>query len=394
MRLCITTEEHYFRSPDGKVWTIVGNGCVHFRRYLGAFNEVVVIGRVRDVNAAEPGWNRVDGDGVLVGAVPDYTGPVEYWRIRQDVMRAIRAAVGDGDAIVLRVGSQIAHCLESGLRAGRPFGVEVLGDPEQIFSPGVVSHPLRPVLRWWFARQLRDQCRRACAVSYVTASALQGKYPAREGAYVDSFVNLELGEEAFVERARTFAAAPEPLRIVSVGAMAQPYKGFEVLIEAVSRCAVRCEVRIAGDGRYRGEFEETAARLGVADRVRFLGALPAGAAVRAELDRADLFVLASRTEGLPKVVVEAMARAVPCLGSAVGGIPELLDRESLFAAGDAVRLAELIDGVARDPDRLSRMSAANLERARNYSDQEMDKKRQAFLAYLQRATKAWLDSNG
>ena len=347
------------------------------------------MGRVRDVSAAGSDWRRVDGERVSVAAVPDYSGPIEYVRARRKVIRAIRAAVGERDGVLLRVGSQIAACLESGLRDGRPFGLEVLGDSDQVFAPGAISHPLRPFLRWWFGRQLRSQCRRASAVSYATGNVLQRLYPASQGAYVTSYVNLELEEDAFVERGRTFPVPPDPLRIVSVGAMSQPYKGFDVLIDAVSACArrgLRCELSIVGDGARRRSLEELAERSGAGERVHFLGTLPAGPAVRAQLDRADLFVLASKTEGLPKVMVEAMARALPCLGSAVGGIPELLDEDCLFPRGDAASLARLIGEVGLDPARLTSMSAVNLERSRRYGDEVMDQKRQAFLCHLHGVT--------
>src|SRR5437763_13136774 len=123
MRLCITTEEHYLRTPEGRMWTVAGNGCVHFQHYLGAFEEVCVVARVRDV-AAPSDWRRVDGDGVSVAAVPDYTGPLEYLRARRQVMQAIQAAAGERDDVVLRVGAQSAACLQSCLAEDKPSGLE------------------------------------------------------------------------------------------------------------------------------------------------------------------------------------------------------------------------------------------------------------------------------
>ena len=69
------------------------------------------------------------------------------------------------------------------------------------------------------------------------------------------------------------------------------------------------------------------------DRVRFRGQLTTPVDVRAELDRADLFVLPSRQEGLPRAMIEAMARALPCIGSSVGGIPELLQPKTSCRLG-------------------------------------------------------------
>ena len=88
----------------------------------------------------------------------------------------------------------------------------------------------------------------------------------------------------------------------------------------------------------------------------FLGQLPAGEMVRAQLDKADLFILPSKTEGLPRALVEAMARALPCIGTTVGGIPELLPSEDLVPPGDVKALAETIEDVLRRPERLAKMS--------------------------------------
>ena len=80
-----------------------------------------------------------------------------------------------------------------------------------------------------------------------------------------------------------------------------------------------------GDGRHRAELESLARTSGISAATKFLGELPNGEAIREQLDQATLMVLPSRTEGLPRVIIEAMARAVPCVASNVGGIPELLD---------------------------------------------------------------------
>lgn len=99
------------------------------------------------------------------------------------------------------------------------------------------------------------------------------------------------------------------------------------MIEALARLAgtgvapAWCTSATGGSGHVSNSF---AGRLGVADRVTFVGTVPAGAAVRAHLDAADLVVVPSRTEGLPRALIEAMARGLPAVGTTVGGIPELL----------------------------------------------------------------------
>jgi glycosyltransferase involved in cell wall biosynthesis len=149
------------------------------------------------------------------------------------------------------------------------------------------------------------------------------------------------------------------------------------------------ELVIVGDGRYRPTLEELARQLGVAARVRFRGLLPAGAAVQSELDAADVFVLPSRTEGLPRAMIEAMARGLPCIGSAVGGIPELLPIEAMVPAGDVNELAHAIRTLASNPEWMARMSARNVRIAREYEGTLLRDRRTMFLRRVRTVTREW-----
>ncbi len=112
--------------------------------------------------------------------------------------------------------------------------------------------------------------------------------------------------------------------------------------------------------------------------------------MRQELDRADLFVLPSHQEGLPRAAIEAMARGLPCVGSTVGGFPELLPAEDLVPPGDAAALARKLREVVTDPDRLDRMAARNLGAAREYREDVLRPRRTAFYEHLRAATTRWL----
>jgi glycosyltransferase involved in cell wall biosynthesis len=119
--------------------------------------------------------------------------------------------------------------------------------------------------------------------------------------------------------------------------------------------------------------------------------LPSQRHVRDELDRADLFILASRTEGLPRAMLEAMARALPCIGTRVGGIPELLDDDDLVDSGDVTGLAGKIREVAGDRARIGRMSARNLEVASGYRAEILNARRKQFFEHIRQVTAEWLE---
>jgi glycosyltransferase involved in cell wall biosynthesis len=165
-----------------------------------------------------------------------------------------------------------------------------------------------------------------------------------------------------------------------------------VLLDAVAICVGKgldLRLTIIGDGKYRSELKTRTETLGLAERVYFLGQLTAGDPVREQLDNADLFVLPSLTEGLPRAMIEAMARALPCIGSTVGGIPELLMPEDMVPAGDAAALACKIYEVVTAPERMARMSERNLARARDYSNEALHPRRISFYQYLRAETTRW-----
>jgi len=175
------------------------------------------------------------------------------------------------------------------------------------------------------------------------------------------------------------------------------YKAPDVLIRAVGECVAKgldLRLQIVGDGMYRRALERLCCDLGLADRVRFPGQLPAGERVRAQLDRSDLFVLPSWTEGLPRAMVEAMARALPCIGSDVGGIPELLAEEDLVPPGNVEALARKIQEVLSSPRRMAEMSARNLAKAREYRDEVLAERRREFFDRVRLATLSWLERCG
>jgi glycosyltransferase involved in cell wall biosynthesis len=183
------------------------------------------------------------------------------------------------------------------------------------------------------------------------------------------------------------------LRTLLVGSLEQLYKGPDVLLRALAHCkAAGLDVRttLIGDGRKRPSLEALAGELGLADRVHFTGRLPPGSAIRDQMDRADVFVLPSLTEGLPRAMLEAMARGLPCIGSRVGGIPELLPDEDLVDPGDSAALADKLISVAADADRLREMAARNLLKARQYHADVLRPRRRDLYAHLRAATENWL----
>ena len=139
-------------------------------------------------------------------------------------------------------------------------------------------------------------------------------------------------------------------------------------------------------------MQTLAAEKGINKRVTFCGYLSTREQVIEQLDQGDLFVLPSYQEGLPKAMIEAMARGLPCIGSNVGGIPELLPEEDMVNPGCHIALAHKIREVVTNPYRLATMSISNLEKAKNYREDILQKRRIKFYNHVKEQTQTWLSS--
>lgn len=409
MELTVALDARYSVAPDGSVWSQFGMAQRFWERYLEVFDTVRIVARATRVEHAPEGWQPVTGSNILFHGLPDFHGPWQCLKQYPAIQATVRAAAPTQGAVILRVASQVANILESQLHhRNYPYALEVVGDPYEVFAPGVVDHPLRSFFRWHFSRHLRRQCLRAIGVAYVTKQALQQRYPPSlmsasvsdvdlpESAVLGGlasthYSSVELEAAGIVGTVRR-AKQHGPYQLVTVGSLAQLYKGIDVLIEAVALCVrsgFDVTAVIVGDGRYRPLLMAQAERMGLASRIRFLGQVTAGDPVRRTLDASDLFVLPSRTEGLPRVVIEAMARALPCIGSAVGGIPELLDARDLVRVGDPAELAAKIQEVLKNPSRMETMSRRNLAASRDYIDSVLAERRRHFYQHVRDYTQHW-----
>ncbi|HHY94305.1 MAG TPA: glycosyltransferase family 4 protein [Firmicutes bacterium] len=143
--------------------------------------------------------------------------------------------------------------------------------------------------------------------------------------------------------------------LLFVGGLKQ-VKRADVLLDAFSKVASRHRdvvLAVVGDGPQRRSLEETVLRKSLQDRVSFVGRIP-NASVRALMRRSDLLVLSSDSEGLPTVILEALAEGTPVVSTDVGGIREVVNSRCgvLCKKGDSSSLAQaVLDALAREWDR-------------------------------------------
>jgi glycosyltransferase involved in cell wall biosynthesis len=386
MQLLMTSEARFERTPDGAIWAPGPWGRQLWNRYLAVFDQVRVMARVFAVREPSAGLVTFDPAGVSFAPLESYSGLIGLLRNVGRIDAAAAAFLKQPTAIILRLPSPIAFRVgKQALRTSTQYGVEVVGDPEQVFAPGVIDHPLRPLLRLGATRGQRRLCAAAFAALYVTERTLQAKYPSNGQVFAAS--DVDLAKPPVPAIARRPGQMP---MLVTVASLDQPYKGISVLLKAVAllhRNGLAVRLCIVGGGRLQQALTLEAEALGLSASVQFAGQVP-GAAVESYLSAADVFVLPSLTEGLPRALVEAMARGLPAVASAVGGIPELLPGSCLAEPGDTAGLAARLTDILRDDERRRSLAHANVRRAADFSEHRLSRIRREFFERVKEGSMA------
>jgi glycosyltransferase involved in cell wall biosynthesis len=260
-------------------------------------------------------------------------------------------------------------------RSGR-VGVVATVHNNLEFHYGDDDGPLRRALRRRAYRAVIDRCDAVVTVSAAVRDSLVAALdlPARAAdrlVVVPNGVAVPPPREGVREAVRRELDVPadEPLLLGAGRLTAQ--KNFGDLVDLAAGLrdrGVAANTIIAGEGEDRPALEARVVERGLAGRVRLLG-------VRDDLDRllqaADLFVLSSRWEGLPLVLLEAMAARCPVAGYAIAGTRDVIDdgRHGVLApVGDVSRLTALVADLLADPARRERMGREARTLVRDHHD--------------------------
>jgi colanic acid/amylovoran biosynthesis glycosyltransferase len=199
------------------------------------------------------------------------------------------------------------------------------------------------------AEKLRDARFVVCISDFARSQLMALSEP-------DSWDRLEVVHVGIpVDQFTRSSAAPAQRHpaILYIGRLV-PEKGQAVLLEATALLADRghlVEVTLAGDGTLRADLERRAEQLGIAPQVSFLGAVGQDR-LRELYEAASIFCLPSFAEGVPVVLMEAMAMGLPVVSTRIAGIPELIEDGVgglLVAPGRPDELADRLESLLTDP---------------------------------------------
>ena len=378
MNILVCCEFHFSQTPNGQVWTTSSFNYDFWQRYLTSFNNVIVIARVKQVTKADPKWVLSSGHSVSFFNLPDYLGLFGLIKTLPRLINRLHKATKLDGLILCRVPSQSASILTKLFPRGRKYALEVVGDPEDVFSSGVGGKVLAPILRVLSSRSLKQQCKNAAGVSYVTKSYLQQKYPAGKNTITSHYSSLQLSKNSFSTKARLYNQPAR--RLIFIGSLNQLYKAPDILLKAFAKLVNNdstYHLTIIGTGVHQDMLMTLTNNLKITDNINFTGEINHQQVID-YLKQSELFVLPSRTEGLPRAMIEAMAQALPCVGSNAGGIPELLAPDFCVPINDIDALYSALDKLSNNTELLSVQSKNNLATSTDYQEDVLTKRRTDF----------------
>jgi glycosyltransferase involved in cell wall biosynthesis len=217
---------------------------------------------------------------------------------------------------------------------------------------------------FFLARKI-EACKFVCAISCFSRSQMAQLVPWEQWR---KFEVVPLGIDPAVFEPAPFRENPDPFEIVCVGRLT-PFKAQHVLLESIQRLLLegrRVRLRFIGDGPDRGSLERRIQETGLAGQV-ILEGWKNQTEVRELYRKADIFALASSAEGVPVVLMEAMAMELPCVATRITGVPELI-RDGidglLVTPSDPVELADAIARLMDDSELRRRLALAGRERVK------------------------------
>ena len=395
MKVLVVSDAHIFRTEDNKFWCNTAmHGYSFWCRYLEVFEQVAVIARVKEITnreAKEKKYIRADGDGVEVVSLPFIRGMKGYLLHFLQMKKECQKVAKNGECAIFRLPSIPAYLvLREYLKSKKPFAVEVVIDPEDEYSN-------IPILKQVSVCLLKKVCKRANGVSYVTKYYLQEKYPCthklepmKKGYFESYYSSIDLSEDFFYHD-REYKCKRNEIKILHVAnSINNMNKGHAIvlkIIEELKKENIKASVVFVGSGDLIGKFMNDACEMGIDDRVEFVGYVSDKNEIRNYMINSDMFVFPTRAEGLPRVLIEAMATGLPCLSSNVDGIPELLDKEYLFSPDDVNGYVNKVLELIGNEKKLENMGMSNIERAKEYKRDILNLRRKKFYENLKSVTK-------
>lgn len=352
-------------------------------RYLISFKELIVAGRGQKVHRTD-NLNKSSGSRVSHVILPNLSTLRGRYKNVKKLKTKLFELIKSTDLLVARMPSTHAyHAIKIAKKLKKPYVVEVVGDGfTSLWTHGsIFGKVLAPIIYIRNRKIIKD----SSYLIYVTKYHLQKRYPHNSGALSinASNVDIEKTDKSVLLKRKTKIKNMknnELIKIGLIGSYSSKYKGIDTAIKSIKTLKEKgfnCQLFVLGNGNNKWLIK-LAKKLGIENNIIFTGTLPGGQEVFKWLDALDVYIQPSLTEGLPRALIEAMSRGLPCVGSSVGGIPELLEKKFIHSPKSSKETNQIIEYLLLNPTLMLEQAEKNFCQAKEYNSSVLNNRRKEF----------------
>lgn len=372
-----------FHTDKDGIWALPSCSDSFFAKYLDVYDSVRVLGEEIKTYLDKTALVRMINNKISVSLIPANTRPIDF---RNDALvnELLKKEISKADAILIKPASRRGMmAIKIAEKLHKPYMIEMTGDIHNALmqSPSKIKRMYAPILY----RQIKHTIRNCKYGLYVSKDYLQGEYPIKGKMCGCSDVVLDKSDVSVLERRLEKIDRMQPddtVQLALIGFYQGNGKGVDTAIRALGRLPENFHLSVLGNGteESRKKWYEYAREYNVNNsRLHFPEPLPSAHDVLLWLDDYDFFVFPTRSEGLPRVLVEAISRGCPCFATNICTMPELLPSECLFQLDDDKKLADLLRLHVADKEWMKQAARINFEHAKDYDVDILKTRRNKFL---------------
>ncbi|OFS62177.1 glycosyltransferase [Nosocomiicoccus sp. HMSC09A07] len=343
-----------------------------WQRYLGVYNELVIVSRVKQVKKKPEKMPLSSGENIYFNNINEYSSIKNFFKYYKKIEKKIEKTIEESDGVIIRLPSILGFmAAKICQKKNKSYCVEVVGASfEAFWYRGLYSKIVAIPAEIMQKKAIKN----ADVAIYITEKYLQKKYPNNNKSFYGvsnvTIDDLKDYKNELEERGS--------IRIGLVGSTFVKYKGhlcaLRMLIELLEK-GYKVKLSFVGQGPSEN-IKRQVKKLNLQNYVEFKGTIKNREEMNKWYRSLDIYIQPSITEGQGRSIVEAVSNGIPTYASNVGGISDSVDNAYLFDKNDNYQLAQLIiknienpkiarENVKKNQEKISKYNKANIESKRN-----------------------------
>ena len=348
------------------------------KRYLHIIDELIVITRVKNIKDDKgdiSGYKKVNGKNIIVSPIEKYKEIPDAIKNKHKINNELKQKLLKCDKAIIRLPNVLGlKACKICQKISMPYIVEMLACPWDGYRNHTNS--LGKIIAPFMYLFNKKEIKKASQIVYVTNNFLQKRYPTKGKSFSCSDVELKTFSEKTLNNKITQYKNInlKNLTFCTVANIEMKYKGHLYAFKTIKKLKQQnyiIKYYLVGNGDKK-RLQKLANKLQITNNIEFVGSLNHDQVFNM-LDKIDIYIQPSLQEGLPRALIEAMSRACFCIGSNIGGIPELLNKKYIFKAKKYKQIIKIINSLTTED--LVNEAQNNFNKSKEYNSKNLNKKR-------------------